>query len=116
MENENKYIHTKDLDIEYIESYLEDCDIVNDDIMEYAIENISIHELTKDNKPMKKRLLQDLKNKIKKDNANAHSIINQLNHIVIEYNKFQEELNLKIQESLFTTRSPFYLEFRARFP
>lgn len=115
MENEKKYIHTQDLDIEYIESYLEDIDIDDKNLIPYCIEHISIHELTKDNELMRNRLLNDLKKKILK-NGFKKEVIYELNRIVTEYKKFQEELGLKMIEDIAITRDPLYLEFRRRFP
>lgn len=100
---ENEFNQTRHLNIPQIEEFLKDYFFDDDNVKQYAIENISIHELTKNNELMKSRLLQDLRKKI-----NKKEIIEKLNDIVYDYKIYQQELCI--------SRSPFYLEFRKRFP
>ena len=103
----NEFIQTRHLNIPQIEEFLKDYFFDDDNVKQYAIEHISIHQLTRDNELMKKRLLQDLRTKLIKDDV-KNEIVEKLNNIVDEYKIYREDISL--------SKSPFYLEFRKRFP
>jgi hypothetical protein len=107
MENENKYIYTTLLDNLNLDEFLNEYFFDDDNVRQYAIEIISINLITRDYDSMKKRLLQDLREKVLKDGF-KNETIDKLNSIVEDYKKYREELSI--------SRSPFYLEFRKRFP
>jgi len=107
MENENKYIYTTLLDNLNLDEFLNEYFFDDDNVRQYAIEIISINLITKDYDSMKKRLIQDLREKVLK-NGFKNETIDKLNSIVEDYKKYREELSI--------SRSPFYLEFRKRFP
>ena len=104
---ENEFNQTRYLNIPQIEEFLKDYFFDDDNLKQFAIEHISIHELTRDNERMKKRLLQDLKEKLIKNDV-KNKLVEKLNSIVDDYKIYREELSI--------SRSPFYLEFRKRFP
>ena len=104
---ENEFNQTRHLNIPQIEEFLKDYFFDDDNVKQYVIEHLSIHELTRDNERMKTRLLQDLKTKLIKNDIN-NKIVEKLNNILDDYNIYREELSV--------SRSPFYLEFRKRFP
>jgi signal recognition particle GTPase len=104
---ENEFNQTRYLNIPQIEEFLKDYFFDDDNLKQFAIEHISIHELTRDNERMKKRLLQDLRTKLIKNDVN-NKLVEKLNNIVDDYKIYREELSV--------SRSAFYLEFRKRFP
>jgi len=104
---ENEFNQTRHLNIPQIEEFLKDYFFDDDNVKQYVIEHLSIHELTRDNERMKTRLLQDLRTKLIKNDIN-NKIVEKLNNILDDYNIYREELSV--------SRSPFYLEFRKRFP
>jgi len=104
---ENEFNQTRHLNIPQIEEFLKDYFFDDDNLKQFAIEHISIHELTRDNERMKTRLLQDLRTKLIKNDVN-NKLVEKLNKIVDDYKIYREELSV--------SRSPFYLEFRKRFP
>lgn len=104
---ENEFIQTRHLNIPQIEEFLKDYFFDDDIVKQFAIEHISIHQLTKENELMRSKLLQDLRKKIR-DNRFTNEIVEKLNNIVYDYKIYREELSV--------SKSPFYLEFRQRFP
>jgi signal recognition particle GTPase len=104
---QDEFIQTRHLNIPQIEQFLKDYFFDDVNVKQFAIEHISIHELTRDNERMKKRLLQDLKEKLIKNDV-KNELVEKLNNIVDDYKIYREELSI--------SRSPFYLEFRKRFP
>jgi signal recognition particle GTPase len=104
---ENEFNQTRHLNIPQIEEFLKDYFFDDDNLKQFAIEHISIHELTRDNERMKTKLLQDLRAKLIKNDV-KNKLVEKLNNIVDDYKIYREELSI--------SRSPFYLEFRKRFP